>query len=207
MCSSFYWSKVLVEKVIKVLIHPKKKNWYDIFMLIMLMMLLVQVFLFWVFSMFSFLGLFNVFKCCILLSFFQMDRPTATPTRGSKGGSTNGTPKAKGNSSTPKAKGGSGTGTPKGPTPTPPPPQVGTPTLGPIGTPTPPPPVGTPTSSASTTASCYQYPPSPIDNLMGGVDMDEDDDADEMETNRSTGSMKVHGGCGGQPPLPKKKKN
>jgi hypothetical protein len=137
------------------------------------------------------LGVFNVFKCCILLSFFQMDRPTATPTSGSKGGSTSGTPKV-----TLKAKGGSGIGTPKGPTPTsptptPPPPQVGTPTLGPIGTPTPPPPVGTPTSSASTTASCYQYPPSPIDNLMGGVDMDEDDDSDEMETDRSSDSMKL----------------
>jgi hypothetical protein len=26
---------------------------------------------------------------------------------------------------------------------------------------------------------------------MGGVDMDEDDDSDEMKTDRSTGSMKV----------------
>jgi len=88
---------------------------------------------------------------------------------------------SKGSSGTPKAKCGI---TPTGPTPTPPPPQVCTPTHGhpgpigtpthgppgPIGTPTPPPPVGTPTSSASTTASCYHYPPSPIDNLMGGVD-------------------------------------
>jgi len=76
---------------------------------------------------------------------------------------------SKGSSGTPKAKGGI---TPTGPTPTPPPPQVCTPTHGPpglIGTPTPPPPpVGTPTSSASTTASCYHYSPSPIDNLMGG---------------------------------------
>jgi hypothetical protein len=155
-------------------------------------------------------------KCCILLSFFQMDRPK--PTSGSKGGSTSGIPKAKGSSGTPKAKGGSGIGTPRSPTPTsptptppppPPPPQVGTPTLGPIGTPTPPPPVGAHISSTSTTASCYQYPPSSIDNLMGGVDMDEDDDddSDEMETDRSTGSMKVRGGRGGWPPLPKKKKN
>jgi len=136
------------------------------------------------------------------LSFFQMDGPTSTS--GSKGGS--GTPKAKGSSGTPKAKGGI---TPTSPTPTPPPPQVVTPTPrppGPIGTPTPPPPVRTPTSSASTTAFCYHYPPSPIDNLMGGVDMDEDGDSDEMETDRSTGSMKGRGGRGGRPPLPKKKK-
>jgi hypothetical protein len=89
------------------------------------------------------------------------------------------TSSSKGGSGTPKAKGGI---TPTGPTPTPPgppPPQVCTPTHGPpgpIGTPTPPPPVGTPISSASTTASCYHYPPSPIDNLMGGVDIDEDND-------------------------------
>jgi hypothetical protein len=110
----------------------------------------------------------------------------STHTSGSNGGS-----------GTPKAKGGT---TPCSPTPTAPPPQVGTPTHGHLG------PIGTPTSSASTTASCYHYPPSPIDNLMGGVDMDEDNDSDEMEIDRSsaTGSMK---GRGGRPPLPKKKKN
>jgi hypothetical protein len=128
--------------------------------------------------------------CC---HFFQMDGSTYTSG-------------FKGSSGTPKAKGGI---TPTSPTPTPPPPQVGTPTHGPpgpIGTPTPPPPVGTPTFSASTTTSCYHYPPSPIDNLMGGVDMDEDNDSDEMETDRSTGSMKGRGGHGGRPPLTKKRK-
>jgi hypothetical protein len=89
-------------------------------------------------------------------------------------------------------------GTPIGPTPTSPTP------IPPIGTPPgPPSPIGTPTSSASTTTSCYQYPLSPIDNLMGGVDMNDDGESNEFETNRSTDSMLVRGG---RPPRPKKKR-
>jgi hypothetical protein len=38
---------------------------------------------------------------------------------------------------------------------------------------------------------------------MGGVDIDDDGESDEFETDRSTGSMRVRGG---RPPLPKKKR-
>jgi hypothetical protein len=126
---------------------------------------------------------------------------------------------SKGSSGIPKAKCGitPTSPTPTGPTPPPPPPppQVCTPTHGspgsigtptpppPVDTPTPPPSVDTPTSSASTTASCYHYRSSPIDNLMGVVDIDEDNDSNEIETDRSSGSMR---GRGGRPPLPKKRK-
>jgi hypothetical protein len=72
--------------------------------------------------------------------------------------------------------------------------------LGPKGTPTGPTPIGTPTSSASATTSCYQYPPSLIDNLMSLVDIDDDCESNEFENDKSTGSMPVRGG---RPPFPK----
>jgi hypothetical protein len=78
-------------------------------------------------------------------------------------------------------------GTPIGPTP------IGPTPIGPT-------PIGTPTSSASTTTSCYHYLPSPIDNLMSLVNIDDDCESNEFENDKSTGSLPVRGG---QPPFPK----